>query len=71
MVAQGACPIQGARNQDLGVAGVAEEITHAVEDIFPLMEWISGVRGVDFFPPGSGWSRFLVAFKHILLFKSN
>jgi hypothetical protein len=58
VVAQGACPIQGARNQDLGVAGVAEEITHAVEDIFPLMEWISGVRGVDFSPLAVGGGDF-------------
>ena len=47
MVAQGACPIQGVRNEDLSIAGMAEEITHVVEDIFSLMEWISGVRGVD------------------------
>ena len=49
MVAQGAYPIQGARNEDLSIAGMAEEITHVVEDIFSLMEWISGVRGVDSF----------------------
>ena len=71
MVAQGACPIQGVRNEDLSIAGMAEEITHVVEDIFSLTEWISGVRGVAFFPTGSGWRRLLVAFKHILLFKSN
>ena len=33
----------------MSIAGMAEEITHVVEDIFSLMEWISGVRGVDFF----------------------
>ena len=49
MVAQGACRIQGVRREDLSIAGMAEEITHVVEDIFSLMEWISGVRGVDFF----------------------
>ena len=33
----------------MGIAGMAEEITHVVEDIFSLTEWISGVRGVDCF----------------------
>ena len=50
MVAQGACPRQGVRDEGLNIAGMAEEITHVVEDIFSLMEWISGVRGIYFFP---------------------
>ena len=35
VVAQGACPRQGVRDEDLSIAGMAEEITHAVEELFP------------------------------------
>ncbi len=49
VVAQGACPRQGVRDEDLSIAGMAEEITHVVEELFSLMEWISGVGGVYYF----------------------
>ncbi len=49
VVAQGMCPRQGVRDEDLSIAGMAEEITHFVEELVSLMEWISGVRGVDCF----------------------
>ena len=46
---------QEAARYDLSIAGVVEEITPPVEDLFSLMESFSGFRGGLFFTTGNGW----------------
>ena len=70
MVAQGGEQRHWLSDEEHSIAGMAEEITHVVESIFCLTEWISRWGGIDFFPTGNGWNRFLGGFKYIILIKS-
>ena len=54
---------QEAARYDLSIAGVVEEITPPVEDLFSLMESFSGFRGGFVFPTGNGWSNIVAILK--------
>ena len=54
---------KGGRDDDMSIAGMVEEISPRVEDIFPSWSNFPGFRGGVVFPTGNGWRDILAILK--------